>query len=321
MRVPQRHIRVRVRRASDDGQSSEEITVNDDPLAVQLDVSLQTTMSISPDANQASVMISNLAKDRRQKLAGVVARSLDIGVADIDTPVTFRITDLGDGVNAQSVWDSGDSYVEIDAGYDSSAARVFQGSTQFARNYKSGPTWVTEMQIGDGLSTMMTGVVARTFAPGASAFEVVDHMRRVMGLGVGNVTNANLSSLFRGAKTTFPFGWTAFGDAKFMMSEVLTPFNIEWFVDRGEMFVVRKNEALPQEPATVDFASGLLTTPEPIEQNRLRIRTILRPDIRICRRVIVSGVEFAGTYRSEVVTHSATNRLGGAITEVILSPL
>jgi hypothetical protein len=106
-----------------------------------------------------------------------------------------------------------------------------------------------------------------------------------------------------------------------MMSEVLTPFNIEWFVDRGEMFVVRKGEALAEEPTSVDFGSGLLATPEPIEANRLRLRCLLRPDIRIARRGTVSGVEFSGTYRSEVVSHMANNRTGSATTEVILSPL
>jgi hypothetical protein len=105
------------------------------------------------------------------------------------------------------------------------------------------------------------------------------------------------------------------------MSEILSPFRIEWFVDRGEMYVVRKGETLAEEPVTLDFDSGLLSTPEIIEANALRVRSTLRPDIRICRRVTVSGVEFSGTYRSEVVTHNLNNRLGGAITEAILRPL
>lgn len=319
MRIGQRRIAVRLFT-----ESGETISINEagaDIGNTQLEVDVAVNMSVSPQANSASVRIVNLSRSTRQAIAGRIKRSIDISKAVIDTPVDYSAV-VENSIVQQTVTRRGDCYVEVDAGYDSFIPRIFEGSSQYARHTKMGPTWVTELQVGDGLSTVMAGVAARTFPPGALFIDVLRYAVRQMALDDSVLrTPLQLTDAIGRGNTTFVYGVTATGDARWFVSNMLEPFGAEWFVDRGQFFVVRKGHALPEPAVTVDFPSGLLHTPEPIEDGGVRIRSMFRSDIRIGRRVIVSGVDYDGEYRADNVMHRMNNRHGEAITEALLVPI
>ncbi len=133
-------------------------------------------------------------------------------------------------------------------------------------------------------------------------------------------TPLQLTEAIGRGNTTFPYGFKAFGDVRWIVSNMLEPFGAEWFVDRGQFFVVKKGHALPEPAIVVDFFSGLKHQPEPIEGNGVRIRSVYRSDMRIGRLVQVSDVDYDGVYRAETVMHRMNNRYGEAITEAILMP-
>jgi len=165
---------------------------------------------------------------------------------------------------------------------------------------------------------MMDGVASRSFPPGATVYEVVQHLVRVMSLGRGNLSEASLIAAIGAQNSTLPFGWSSFGDAKWAMTQFLGEM-AEWFVDRGEFYVVAKGAALPDVPVIVSVDTGMIYSPEPVEGGKLRVLSIMRPDIRIGRKVRVVGPYYEGVYRAEVVTHSGNNRGGMATTDVLLS--
>lgn len=319
MRIGQRRIAVRLIT-----EGGEVISINEagaDIGNTQLEVDISVNMSVSPQANSAMVRIMNLSRSTRQSIAGRIKRELDISAAIIDTPVDYSAV-LENSIVQQTVTRRGDCYVEIDAGYDDFVPRIFEGASQYARHTKIGATWATELQVGDGLSTMMAGVAARTFPPGALFLDVLRYVVRTMALDDSVLkTSLQLTDAIGRGNTTFAYGVTAFGDARFFVSNMLEPFGAEWFVDRGQFFVVRRGHALPEPAVTVDFFSGLMHTPEPIENGGVRIRSMYRSDIRIGRPVIVSGVDFEGEYRADNVMHRMNNRHGEAITEAILMPI
>jgi hypothetical protein len=319
MRIGQRRIAVRLLT-----EGNETISINEPGADIgntQLEVDISVNMSVNPQANSAAVRIMNLSRSTRQSIAGRIKRNLDISQAVIDLPVDYTSV-IENSIVQQTVTRRGDCYVEVDAGYDSAVPRVFEGSSQYARHTKIGPTWVTELQVGDGLSTMMAGVAKRTFPPGSLFLDVLRHVVRSMALDDSVLrTPLQLTDAIGRGNTTFAYGVTAFGDARWFVSNMLEPFGAEWFVDRGQFFVVRKGHALPEPAVTTDFASGLLHTPEPIEDGGVRIRSMFRSDIRIGRPIIVSGVDYEGEYRADSVMHRMNNRYGEAITEAILMPI
>lgn len=294
------------------------IVVNPAGQDPQLEIDFSCTMSITPDANMASLRILNLSRGTRERLAGVTKRRLDITAEMAGTPVKQVSLGADSTVKVTTV-NRGDCYVEIDGGYLPTPARMFEGSCEWTRHQKNGPTWVTEMRIGDGLSTMMEGVSSKTFPPGTTLFEVVAHVIDSMALGRGNVTEQLLTDIVGPGQTTFPFGFTTLGESKWLLSTLIKDFDGEWFVDRGECYIVRKGEALPDPPLTVSFEQGMINQPEPLEGGKVRVRSMLRPDIRLGRKVAVVRANFEGTYRVERLSHAMNNRVGVAITDMILS--
>jgi hypothetical protein len=296
---------------------TERIEINNPFMDAQLEIDMSCTMSISPDANTAMVRIMNLSRKTRESLAGVTRRSLDVSGLIAGQPAVLSSLGGVPAVQATAV-ERGDCGVEIYGGYTDKPALLFLGTSQWVRHRHEGPTWITEMQVGDGLSTMMEGVASRSFPPGATTFEVVQYLVRVMALGQGNLSEASLAAAIGSQYSTFPFGWTSFGDAKWALTQVLGN-TAEWFVDRGEFYVVARGTALPDVPAIVSVDTGMIYSPEPAEFGKIRVRSIMRPDIRIGRKVRVVGPYYEGVYRAEVVTHNANNRGGTATTDVLLS--
>jgi hypothetical protein len=319
MRIGKRRISVRLETI--DGIAIEINAPGADVGNTQLEVDLSVNMSVSPAANSAMVSIMNLSRSTRQMIAGRIKRNLDISAATIDLPVDY--TSVAENpIVQQTVTKRGDCYVLIDAGYDDFIPRAFEGSCQYTRHVKQGPTWVTSLQVGDGLSTMMAGVAARTFPPGSLYLDVLRYLVRLMALDDSVLkTPLQLTDAIGRGNTVFKYGITLSGDARWAVSNMLEPFGAEWFVDRGQFFVVRKGHALPEPAVTVDFFSGLMHTPEPIENGGVRIRSMFRSDIRIGRPIIVSGVDYEGEYRADNVMHRMNNRYGEAITEAILMPI
>lgn len=293
---------------------TERIEINNPFMDVQLEIDMSCTMSISPDANSAMVRIMNLSRKTRESLAGVTRRSLDVSSLIAGMPAALGGVPI---VQATAV-ERGDCGVEIYGGYTDKPALMFLGTSQWIRHHHEGPTWITEMQVGDGLSTMMEGVASRSFPAGATVFEVVKYLVSVMALGRGNLSEASLMAAIGSQNSTLPFGWTSFGDAKWAMTQFLGD-TAEWFVDRGEFYVVAKGAALPDVPVIVSVDTGMIYSPDPVEGGKLRVRSIMRPDIRIGRKVRVVGPYYEGVYRAEVVTHNANNRGGMATTDVLLS--
>lgn len=316
-RIGQRRVGLRLTTAED------EIEINSPGSSAgntQLEVDVAVTMSVSQQANTATVRVMNLSRSTRQSIAGRVHRELDVSAATVEADVDVSAV-LNDPIVKVTTINRGDAYVEIDAGYETGAARIFEGSCQWARHRKEGPTWVTEMQVGDGLLTMAAGVAHKTFPPRALAIDVVRYLVRVMGLDASVLrTPLQFSDAVGRGVTTFPDGFTASGQASWMVSNILEPFGAEWFVDRGQFFLVKRGHALPEPAVTVDFFSGLLHQPEPLESGGVRIRSMFRSDIRIGRLVQVSDVDYDGLYRCDVVSHRMNNRRGEAMTEAILQP-
>ncbi len=285
----------------------------------QLEVDISVQMSVSPMANSATVRIMNLSRDSRQKIAGRVKRELDISAAVVESNVDY--TDVIENpIVIQTVTKRGDCFVEIDAGHDQNVPRIFQGSCQWARHVKNGPTWVTELQVGDGLSTLSAGIANRSFPPGSLVLDVVRHLVRRMALDDSVLkTPLQFTDAVGRGNTIFPYGFTMLGQASDILTNIFTPLGAEWFIDRGQFFVVRKGHALPEPAARVDFFSGLLHTPEPLEGGAVRIRSMFRADLRVGRLVSVEGVDYDGVYRANTVTHRMNNRYGEAITECYLA--
>lgn len=303
--VPQRTIRLFF------STTSESLEINGGG-EKQLEVDFAILQKLTPDANQARILISNLAPASRGWLQSKVQRSLNVANSTVRPDgSTPNPGSLGSRpVAKEEVQRRSDVFVEIEAGYDRRTGILFEGSCQRAFDRNSSVTWQTDISVGDALANQMGAVVARQFAPKSRLLDAIVHMIKVMGLGNGNVTSATLDrAMGRGVKT-LPLGLTAVGKAKDYITNILNLSQAQWFVDQGMVYIVPGGEPLNQPELLLSPDTGMVGRPMAIEGGGVMARSMIRTDIRIGRKVRVDSSTVQGVYRCDVIQSRGNNRRG-----------
>lgn len=297
-----------------------EILINrDEGEQHELFVGFNARMSLTRQINRAQIQILGLNRATRDLIAGASSGVIDLSNDFLDFPGSSRPsvpgTDLfPDGIARTLTVRNGHAYVDLDVGYaPNKIDRIFEGSSHWARHEKQGPVWSTNIDVGDGLSTRIGGVAVRRFDPGASTFEVISYIVRTMGIGQGNLTRETyLNAIGRRHESELPSGYTVMGDSEFMLTQLLIESGAEWWVDRGEFWIVEKGEALEGAPIRVAQGreGGLRYDPQPQEGGALLLDSWFRGDARVGRSAIVEAGAYSGLYRIETVTHRGSNLRG-----------
>lgn len=304
--IPQRTIRLNFSTAG------EQLLVNP-PGERQLEVDFDIVQKLTPDANVARVRVSQLAPASRGWIQRTVQRSLNVANTTIKpNGSTPNPGILGSKPVAKiEVHRRADVFVEIEAGYGSRTGVLFEGSCQRAFDSNSSVIWQTDISVGDSLANQLGALVARQFAPKTRLIEALRHMVSVMGLSNGNLTAATLDrAMGRGATKTLPLGLTAVGKAKDYITSILALSNAEWFVDAGTFYILPERETLDQPEALLSPENGLVARPMAIEGGGLIVRSTIRTDIRIGRKVRIDSATVKGVYRCDVVLSRGNNRRG-----------
>lgn len=314
---------IRSRRISITAQTVDQvITINPIGLDPQLDVEFSATLSLTSESNRATVRVINLAATTRKSLSGVIRRDVNVTAAKLDLldagiSAALRAPDV---IRTATV-NTGNAYLTIDAGWGDRLTTIFAGSSQRITHVKQGPHWITDFEVSDGLATSIRAVARKEFPPNAKLFDVLDHLRKCMGLSAGNFSETKLLEYAGSSALLLPFGYTAFAEARFLMSEFLSPLNITWFVDQGALYILKIGTALDDAPIDISFETGLIMSPQLTEDGLLSVQTLMNPEIRPGYRVAIRGVDFEGTYRVDSVTHKMSNKTGLTLSDVLVRAL
>lgn len=329
-RIPTKRIRVRILTGNESGDDTIELNFDDDPL--QLEVELRCRMSVKPQNNRAVLAIKNLSEASRLVIAGVVSEKLDFANPLItrsnnsDGSVSIRVASTKElvpqGFTKKETIRAGDAFVEIDAGLDNRVSRIFEGSSKRAEHGYSQGTWVTSLDIGDGLSTTMQATARGEFDPGVELFDVVSYIIRSMALDPGNFTRAQLrEAVGANVSSTFPDGFTVAGDSVHLLDEMLRNSGAEWWVDRGRFYIVREGAAVQGRPIIFSEETGLRAAPRPLGDGGVLIVSDARLDARVGHEGILDARILAGSYRIEEVDHMLNNRAGDWASAIVMRPL
>lgn len=293
----------------------------------QLDVTLNATMSVSPKRNRAQLVVKNLATRTQQALAGTIVSTFDYSNDSTyiysESGEGSNITEIQgaqlfpDGINREETVNTGNAFVTIDAGEDSNIGRIFEGSCQDIRHSFGGQSGsgdvFTTLVIADGLTTGTGAVHAQEFDPGTELFDVVQFVVRNMGLKPGNLSRDTLNkAIGANVGSNFPRGFTTLGNSDWLLTSLFAFTNAEWFIDRGEFFVVPKGQPVQSNVTSVlNRDNGLHSRPEPLDGGAVMVRFDHRNDIRLGRELIIdSAIQLSGTYRVEQLNYSLNNREG-----------
>lgn len=245
-----------------------------DDLRVQFKAELTNT----PEPNTLDLSITNLSKDTRSQMQKKGAR------------------------------------VIVLAGYDAASGgagvqQVFAGDARTIDHVRRGPDWITRVQCGDGERAYQFGRVNLSLGPGASLADVVKGLASQMGVGVGNALEKLKGGNLRGALDAFASGYAASGKGAAELDNILRSAGFEWSIQNGALQLLRSTESLPGTVVSLSADTGLVGSPEHGTPDKkgdvsvLKVRCLLRPELRPGRRVQVDALETKGLYRVEKATH------------------
>jgi hypothetical protein len=275
-------------------------TINVDNLVGDSGFSLEfeARRTMDDTLGEFSVTAYNLPAEARAIMESAQVRRVD----DIDQLLSGLNlqTSAVDSSGAQAL-EAGFLVVELSAGYDGTMSRVFRAiGTRCKSGYGGGDqgrdsrgrytekveglTYRTTIDAMDAMDGVLLGVPLRSFPAQSTIYELVDYLRQLAGLELGNLSYPLLTALIGDAKLSSPYH-VAGGQALAHLRNVLQWLPLRWFVDDRALWICGRDDVpnFNNVPAYVagDVAEPdlLLSRPQRDDGGRVRIECLLCPRI------------------------------------------
>jgi hypothetical protein len=282
--------------------------IGGDALKVEFDVA----KSIEPEPNRCRIRIYNLSETGRNRVSGLIKRK----IGRLSPSDRVKLFAGGQAQTAPEITYSnlGVAYIKLYAGYGADRGLIFEGSSERIRHYRpDNTTWVTELDSGDGRKAIEEATINKSYAPGTPGSIVLKDLVHHLG---ATVSPLELSKL---AGTTMIYGLSAVGQIKPLLEELLWAVDqdaddglAKWSIQDGEFVIYNDNRTLPQPPVEIGPGTGLVGSPEPMDEGVIRAQALLDYRIRPGAVVTLRSSQFTGGYRCNGVTHSGDSYGEGA---------
>lgn len=182
--------------------------------------------------------------------------------------------------------------VEVEAGYDGTLGRVYRsiGSRVRSRRPEGDLDDETTIASVEDLDGALLGLPTAVFPAGATTFELVDYLRRIAGIGPGNLNQANWAAILGDSRLSSPYHCGG-GQALSRLRSVLQYMPLRWFIDDREFWVCGRDDMpnFGSVPAYVADEVGepdlLLRRPERVDGGYVQVECLLCPRLRVGRLV------------------------------------
>ena len=219
--------------------------------------------------NKASIQVYNLAPDTRDLLK---------------RPKCTVTLSAGYGM----ILDPGTSTAEI----------AIQGDAYKSFTVKTGPDYVTTIEIGDGQTAYQNSTVNESYSEGATGTSVIGSLISAMGLKTGEVSGAD-SIQYAGSLVLS-------GNARDAMDDVTEKGDLEWSIQDGAVQVIPVNKFNSLEAVLLNSNTGLVGSPNLTGFNSskgksaastgIEFTSLLQPSLKPGRRVRVESKFVTGVY-------------------------
>lgn len=196
------------------------------------------------------------------------------------------------------------TYVRLEAGYDGTTRRLFEGDLLYCNSVREGVDWITELQVVEGMRAAKEARVNRSYKGGVSARTAVKEIAKAMGLQPPR--NDEMTALV----TQYVNGLSLYGNAATELTRILAPHGISWSIQDGRLIFLRDSDVRPGQYVEVKQDGGLVGSPsfgtpeKPGRRPVLTATSLLNPGIVPGGRVKVTSLTANGIFRVERVTHS-----------------
>jgi hypothetical protein len=149
--------------------------------------------------------------------------------------------------------------IEVKAGYESTGVfRLIQGDIRFIDHKRNGSDWETTIKCADGERAYRFARLSSSYAANTPVSAVVGNLIDAMQLQLGTPDVRGVLS-----RKVFHHGYVVHGNAARALDRLLKSMRYEWRIEDGAVFILAKDDKLPEEPiAEISSTTGLIGSPE-----------------------------------------------------------
>lgn len=184
---------------------------------------------------------------------------------------------------------------QFDVGYKGSVESIFKGSVRIGETSREGPNLITTLESQDGGFDFQYAFTSRSVDGGDFIEAIKKDFKEI---SIGKITK--LPNLLRPKVLV--------GNTLDLVDKQLTEGQ-KWFVEDGQLNIIKPDEAAFRFIPTVSAQTGLLSTPTR-EFQKITFTTLMNPTIKIgglVRLVSVTAPRYNGVYKVETINYTGDN--------------
>jgi len=184
----------------------------------------------------------------------------------------------------------------LSVGYEGALEMVFSGTIHTGSNSRQGPDHITTIEGLDGGFDFLNSFTSRTVLGGDEAVKAV--LQDMPDTAEGKITERPTTSRPK----------VLVGNSVQIIEDGLDP-NETWYIDDGQLYIIKPDEVTSRFIPVVSAATGLLNTPTR-EASVVTFDTLMNPAVKIGQRVQLESVtapHLNGIYRLDTISYSGDN--------------
>jgi hypothetical protein len=177
------------------------------------------------------------------------------------------------------------NHCTLKAGYaDETITAVMFGDVVKGIRKKSGPDYITEIEIKDGRASVMAGLASVSYAKDTNALTIVQDLIDAIGLPSKGTDLIHNDAVYKGA-------FSDIGLASDILRKVLNKFELRYTIQNEMIYILKEGEASESTGLRLSPETGLLTIPQPVSDkttetdtaseapNKWQFKTMLFPQL------------------------------------------
>lgn len=207
--------------------------------------------------------------------------------------------------------------IELRAGYGDNIGTLFKGIVETVQHIKAHTEWESNILAQDGSIQNRTAFVSKTFKKGVALADIYKYLLNqlketppgafelgaVQGLDIGFVDYDPFN--FR----TINKAYVAYGNVTDEIQRFARNFNLELYVNDGEVHSISAASALNQGVILLNQNSGLIGRPESLDDKRaMRFVSLLRHEMNPGVQFEVQAQTINGDYKATQINHMLNTR-------------
>jgi hypothetical protein len=219
-----------------------------------LDIAFEIEKDLTPEPNPCHIEIYNLGQKNRDTLSKAK-----------HAPVLLR------------------------AGYNGQVSVIYDGELVRCTHIKEGPTWKTVLANGEGVTAIQTARINKSFAKDTPVKTVIKEIAKQL-----KIPSDDALKQLEQLTEKLNRGFSASGSPMDELCRLLRQYDYHASVQNNSLQVLKIGQSLEKETINLTSQSGLKGSPEVGTDKKIRVSSVLMPELLPGRKIHIESAVFNG---------------------------